>query len=151
MAYDYDKRDKRIWQQIVKDLCKRYDLFEEEFNRIIAFCYPLWGSRRFFKTEGVYRYKIKWRDILEIPNKRFVTLVERAVKTTRSKLAEIDTLWTRQRESASLETKYICSTPSTFDLNGYQYYLEGSEETEELDLNNLMYGAYTEEDQDEDT
>lgn len=144
--------DKEIQQELIKKLCKQYNLLEEELNKIVAFCFPLWGSRQFFKHEGVYRYKIKWARILDVPNARFQSLLGKAIRNTRNKLGMIDTLWESRKEDNYLETKYgsLSATPS-ITANDDLFSTEaefgaGEEAVGEKEADNLLYGIWEDED-----
>lgn len=142
--------DKKLCEELVKRLCKQFNLLEEELNKIIAFCFPYWGMRRFYVKEGLYRYKVKWARILDIPNRRFERLLRRAVNNTRHKLLDIDRLWDlnrtntdepfpNSREAASLHIVKALAEDSGKTLD----YLDGEDtEIEQGATDNLLYSIY---------
>lgn len=145
LSYDAD-----IWKDIVEAFCSTHKLTEEEFTKIVAFCFPAWGGRKVRKAG--YTYWLHEADILNARMgwKAFKREIDKAIRLTRPLLWELDHLWdARKKYQAGIYSCLKVKFPPEDSPSE-------TEEDEELSLeedrelrrqyDNLVYGIWPGED-----
>lgn len=146
-----DSYDENIWKEIVSTLMLRHDISEYNLNRIIVWSFPSWGKRWAMASAGrnvrekalsraagdtKWVYCVSSAFILDslMGQKRFMSTMDRAIRSLKPRLGELDGMWAARKEDGGFDS-YACGAASDVGM------LE-IEPNDPADTDNLLYGIY---------
>lgn len=131
-TYSYDAS---IWEDILRKFSRAHGITQGDVIKIIAFCFPLWGGRKRVRNKDTKEYEFQYWVMSEaildsrMGWQKFKRELDRAIRTTKYKLCDIDVLW--KKRSRYKEMPFI-------------EYEDAMNFVESVNTDNLFYGISNE-------